>query len=316
MTNLPKNKNYTVILTHDVDHVSLKSYPVLSKSTLSFFKRCLLNNLIRMIKGEITFGKYLDSMKWCLLYPFVKLGIVKDPWEKAIYDITTMEKKYGVQSTFFFIPFKDKPGHIKEGIPATGREAKYDVRDYKDLLCELEANGWEVGVHGIDAHISLKSAREELGVIKSLLPDKEKIGVRMHWLYQSESLWKNLKEAGYYYDATFGSNDEVGFPDGKYQPFKKDNLWVIPLNIQDGTLLGDWHKGLSIKDAWSEIEKVLNIAKKEDAVVTILWHTNIFGVYNYWGELYEKILQKAKSDSAKVMKCIDVINEMEKGIIQ
>lgn len=310
------SSSYTLILTHDVDHLSLRSYPLFSKSTISFLKRCIWNNLIRVIKGDLTLRKYLDSIKWCILYPCTKLGLCPDPWEKAINDILRIEEKYGVRSTFFFIPFKDKPGHIKDGIPAEGREAKYDVRDYKDLLNKLEANGWEVGVHGIEAHISLKSAREELEVIKNLLPDKEKIGVRMHWLYQSDDLWKNLKEARYYYDATFGSNDEVGFSGGHCQPFKKDGIWVIPLNIQDGTLLADRHKGLSIKNAWSEIEKVLSIAKKENAVVTVLWHTNVFGVYNYWGSLYEKILHKAISDGAKVMKCIDVINEMEKDIIQ
>lgn len=316
MLNRVSNNRYTLILTHDVDHLSLRSYSLFSKSTISFLKRCIWNNLIRVIKGDLILAKYLDSIKWCILYPFTKLGLGSDPWEKAIFDIITMEKKYGARSTFFFIPFKDKPGHIKEGVPANGREAKYDVRDYKELICELESNGWEVGVHGIDAHISVKSAREELDVIKNLLPFKEKIGIRMHWLYQSESLWNNLKGAEYYYDATFGSNDEIGFPDDKYRPFKKDGVWVIPLNIQDVTLLGHWHKGLSINNAWIEIDKILNIAKIENAVVTVSWHTNVFGVYNYWGELYEKILQKAKSDGAKIKKCIDVINEMEKGIIQ
>ncbi|MCC7237896.1 MAG: hypothetical protein IT421_00110 [Candidatus Brocadia sp.] len=270
--------------------------------------------MVRMIKSDIKLRQYLDSIRWCLSYPFIKVGLIDDPWEKAIYDIITLENKYGARSTFFFIPFKDKPGHVKVGIPAKGREAKYDVRDYKSLLCELESKGWEVGVHGIDAHISENDAKEELHVIKTLLPNKDKIGLRMHWLYQSENLWKNLKEAGFYYDATFGSNDEAGFPDGKYQPFKQDDLWVIPLNIQDGTLLADWHKGLSLKDAWIEIEKILTVAKQEKAIVTVLWHTNVFGVYNYWGKLYEKILQKAIFDNARIMKCIDVINEMEKGM--
>lgn len=310
------SSSYTLILTHDVDHLSLRSYPLFSKSTISFLKRCIWNNLIRVIKGDLTLRKYLDSIKWCILYPCTKLGLCPDPWEKAINDILKIEEKYGARSTFFFIPFKDKSGHIKEGIPAKGREAKYDVRDYRYLLNEVESNGWEVGVHGIDAHISVKSAREELDVIKNILPFKEKIGIRMHWLYQPEALWKNLEESGYYYDATFGSNDEIGFPDNRYRPIKKDGIWIIPLTVQDVTLLGHWHKGLSIKNAWIEIDKVLNIAKIENAVVTVSWHTNVFGVYNYWGELYEKILQKAITDGAKVMKCIDIINEMEKGIIQ
>lgn len=310
-----KKYPYTLILTHDVDHLSLRSYPVFSKTTLSFFKRCLWNNLLRTFKKDIRFKNYLDSIKWCILYPFIKLGIVDDPWEKAIFDIVSLEKKYSAYSTLFFIPFPNMPGYIKQGLQAPkGRAAMYDIREYKKLLHKLELEGWEVGVHGINAHISIENAREELNVIKKLLPQKEKIGIRMHWLYQTDDLWKNLREAGFHYDATLGSNDKVGFSNGEYKLIKRDNLWVIPLNIQDGTLLGHWRKGLSIKNAWIEIEKVLNIAKEKNAVVTILWHTNVFGVYNYWGDVYQKILQKAQSDGARIMKCIDICNETDKSV--
>lgn len=307
-----ENSSYTLVLTHDVDHLSLKSYPVFSKMTLSFFKRCLWNNLIRTITGDITFKKYLESIKWCILYPFFKVGIIDDPYEKAIYDIMSLEKKYGVYSTFFFIPFPNNAGLIKQGYPAPkGRAAKYDIKKHKKLLQKIELEGWEIGVHGINAHISIDNAREEINIIKEIISTKEKIGIRMHWLYQTEDLWKNLKEAGYYYDATFGSNDEVGFPEGKYYPYKRDGLWVIPLNIQDGTLLAHWHMGLSINHAWIEIEKILNFAKDKNAVITILWHSNVFGVHHFWGSIYEKILQKAKSDCAEIMRCIDVCNELE-----
>jgi peptidoglycan/xylan/chitin deacetylase (PgdA/CDA1 family) len=304
--------NYTLILTHDIDHTSLRSYPVFSNMTVEFFKRCLWINLLRMIKGDIPFLQYLDSVKWCIVYPLVKMRLFPDPWETTINDIVEMENKYGVRSTFFFIPFKDKMGHIIEGVPAVrGRAVKYDVCDFKDLLFKLESNGWEVGVHGIDAHISLQSAKEEIEVIKTLLPFKEKIGVRMHWLYQSESLWKNLRDAGYYYDATFGSNDDVGFPNNKYQPFKKDGIWVIPLNIQEGTLLGYWQKEPIQTDPWTRIEEILSEAKEKKAAVTILWHNHSFGVYHYHGYLYEKILKKAKADGARICRCIDICEEME-----
>jgi peptidoglycan/xylan/chitin deacetylase (PgdA/CDA1 family) len=302
--------NYTLVLTHDVDHIALRNYPVFSDVTIDFFKRCLWSNLLRTLNGKLSLLRYLDSVKWCVAYPLVKLGLFPDPWEKSMTDMLAMEKKYEVRSTLFFIPFNNTGGRVTAGVPAKGRAVRYAVGDYKNLLRELEANGWEVGVHGIDAHISLKNAQEEIAVIKNLLPLKEKIGARMHWLFQSAELWRNLKAAGYYYDATFGNNDEVGFPEGKYLPFKKDDIWVIPLNIQEGTLLGYWNKNAPV-DPWAKVEEILSEAKEKNAVVTVLWHNNSFGVYHYHEDLYEKILQKAKTDGARICRCVDICEELD-----
>jgi peptidoglycan/xylan/chitin deacetylase (PgdA/CDA1 family) len=308
-----KRGSYTLVLTHDVDNLSLRSYPVFSRMTFSFLKRCLWNNMVRAFKRDISFRVYLDSIKWAVLYPLVKFGIIADPWERAIYETMALEKKYGVYSTFFFIPFPDRPGSVAHGVPAPkGRATAYDIRRYKGLLQDIESRGWEVGVHGIDAHLGVRQAREEIEVMRALLPFKKEIGLRMHWLYQTKDLWKNLRESGFCYDATFGANGEVGFPEGIYSPFRRDGLWVIPVNIMDSTLLGYWRRGLSQRDAWIEIENILDLAGQKNAVVTVLWHTNTSAAFYYWGEVYEKILNKAVSDGAKVMRCIDICNELEK----
>lgn len=303
---------YTLVLSHDVDHISLRKYPVFSNVTLEFFKRNLWINLLRTLRGDLSFGRYLDSLKWCAVYPFIKLGWHTDPWEKSMKDVIEIEKKYNIRSTFFFIPFANRHGNIREGVPAKGRAIVYDVKEYKNLLLELEEGGWEVGVHGLDAHLSVENATEELKVIQFLLPDKKRFGLRMHWLFQSESLWKNLKEAGFYYDATFGNNDEVGFPDKQYRPFKMDGIWVLPVNLQEGTLLGYWRKSPLPYDPWKKIEEILNEAQEKEAVVTVLWHNHAFGTYHYHGDIYEKIIQKAIEDGARICRCIDVFEEMEK----
>jgi len=300
--------NYTLVLTHDVDFLSLKNYSVLSKTTLKFTKDCIFTNMFRLLKGDIHVFTYLKSLFWGISYPFIKLGWIKDPWEKSVEDILKIEKKYGVKSTFFFIPFENKHGFFEKNIPAPQRrKAKYDVNKYKHLLKKLEKEGWEVGIHGINAHLNGDEARKELIVFKEILPQKDKWGVRVHWLYQPSHLWMNLKETGYYYDSTFGSNEEIGFKDNRYVPFKKDGIWVLPTNIQDTTLLSKWRKNLSYKMAWDEIKKILELAKEKNAVVTIIWHNISFGPPRYWGSLYEKIIEKGKKDKANFVKAIDVL---------
>jgi len=178
------------------------------------------------------------------------------------------------------------------------------------MITDLDKKGWEVGIHGLNAHINASEAKKELNALQTLLPHKDKWGMRMHWLYQPPQLWNNLKKAGYYYDSTYGSNEEIGFKDNKYLPFKKDGIWIVPLNIQDGTLLASWRGTLSQKKAWEEIEKTLIFAKEKRAVVTILWHNSSFAPPRYWENLYEKILNKAKEDKADIIRAVDVFNNI------
>jgi hypothetical protein len=139
----------------------------------------------------------------------------------------------------------------------------------------------------------------------------------MHWLYRTPGMWKHLDEAGYSYDATFGWNDRVGFPGGKYIPFESEGaktLMVLPLNIQDGALLEREHRNLSADKAWQKIETVLDEAKAKKAVVTVLWHNNSFVAPRFWGEIYEQIIQQAKADGARILTAGQVVGEFrERG---
>jgi peptidoglycan/xylan/chitin deacetylase (PgdA/CDA1 family) len=243
--------------------------------------------------------------------------MAKDPWWESFCIMLEIEKRYGVRSTLFFIPFPRRPGHTPKGKRApNNRAAYYELEDYRSLLQQLERDGWEVGIHGIDAYRELESAKAELEAIRRLLPGKNRMGIRMHWLYHlGNKTWKILEAAGYAYDATFGWNDRVGFPGGQYRPFipKEISLVVLPLNIQDGALLGEWHQFLEKHEAWQRAEQVLTEAKEVGAVVTVLWHNNSFAAPRYWGWLYERILQRAKKDGACICRASDVVFDVSQG---
>ncbi len=309
---------YIIVLTHDIDVLSVKELPLLGRTFWGFVYRCLIVNLRRVLSRRLHLREYVASVKQTLFLPLVKLGLAPDPWAKGVKEILGIEKQYGVRSTFFFIPFPKRPGHAPEGESApNNRAAHYKLDGYRDLLQQLEQKGWEVGVHGIDAYLSLESAKAELEAVRNLIPKKDKIGIRMHWLYhKGEETWKVLDEAGYTYDATFGWNDRVGFPDGRYGPFKPEgvkNLVVLPLNVQDGALLGKSHQFLRNEEAWQQVEQILKVAKEHRATVTILWHNHSFVAPRYWGWLYEKIIQKAKEDGAYICRAIDVVEMFSRG---
>lgn len=232
--------------------------------------------------------------------------------------VLEIEKRYGVRSTFFFVPFPKQPGHTPEGNPApNNRAVHYNLNEYQGLLQQLEREGWEVGVHGIDAYLDPASAKAEFEALRKLLPEKNRLGIRMHWLYhRGDETWEILDEVGYTYDASFGWNDRVGFPRGRYRPFRPEcakNLVVLPLNIQDGALLGEWRLFLGNEEAWHQVEQILGEASKQGAVVSVLWHNNSFVAPRYWGWLYERIIRKAREDGAYICRAIDVVEMFNRG---
>jgi len=314
----PREAPYTLVLTHDIDVLSLTELPLLGRTFWGFAYRCLIVNLRRVLSQRLRPIEYLDSLKHVMLLSLIKLGLAKDPWQESFQIMLDIEKRYGVRSTLFFIPFPRRPGHTPEGKTASGnRAAHYRLEEYKSMLQQLEQEGWEVGVHGLDAYLDPESAKAELEAVRELISGKDKIGIRMHWLYhRGEETWKVLDKAGYAYDATFGWNDRIGFPGGQYRPFKPEeicNLVVLPLNIQDGTLLGEWHQFLGNEEAWQQVQQVLREAKERNAVVTVLWHNNSFVAPRYWGWLYERIIQIAQEDGAYICRGIDVAEMFNKG---
>jgi len=298
-------KPYTLVLTHDIDVLSVVELP-LGRTLGGFFYRCVAENLVRLIGRRISLSQYVSSLGAALDYVPAKLGFCLDGWARSLRTMLDIERAHGVRSTLFFIPLRGEPGiRPEDGRPAPGnRAAFYRLSDYREVLQQLVSDGWEVGVHGIDAWRSVEDARRELHALKAVCPQQGRVGVRIHWLYQKPGMWKHLDEAGFFYDSTLGWNDRIGFPEGRYTPFKPDgskNLLLLPLNIQDGALFGRAYLNLCPEQAWQAIDKVLDVARANHAVVTVLWHNNSFVAPRFWGGLYERIIRQAKAEGAEIL---------------
>ncbi|MEO0081663.1 MAG: hypothetical protein ABIL25_05135 [candidate division WOR-3 bacterium] len=303
---------YTLVLTHDVDRLSLRSMPLLGREQLALLRALLLGNLLRWLRGRLDIWDYLWSLVVAVSLPLVLLRLVPDPLERSIELVTTLEDDYGARSTFFFIPLANEPGHVTSDTPAVKhRAASYRLAEHARLVRALVAGGWEVGVHGIDCHISPVPAARERDELAALVGPDYPIGVRMHWLFSSPVLYRNLAQAGYVYDATLGSNDEIGFPEGRYKPFRDDatGLIIVPLCIQDVTLLREDHMNLEPEQAWRRITMVLTKAREHRAVVTVLWHNDSFLPPRCWGGLYRRLLERARDDGARILSIQELLRD-------
>ena len=128
------------------------------------------------------------------------------------------------------------------------------------------------------------------------------MGVRMHWLYfQSPDSFQSLEEGGFQYDSTFGFNEVIGFRAGTLQPYHPlncQNLWELPLHIQDGALLGEEHLDLNREDAFLTAKPILDWAKRLGGAVSLLWHNQSFTAPRFWGEVYERLIAQGREDGA------------------
>ncbi len=299
---------YTLVLTHDIDYLSLREIPWSCKTLWGFSYRCL--------KAAVSFRQFrfgllrrLNLVWDGISMPLIKLGLRSDPWEQSLDLMIAMERRLGVRSTLFYIPFPNMPGIAPSGGDApANRAAFYAAGDNADRIRELEADGWEIGVHGINAYRSVESAEAEKREMETILGHDE-IGIRMHWLYsRDEASWEILRRAGYRYDATFGWNEKVGFPGGRYfpfQPFEGDAFAQLPLNIQDQALFDGL--GLSEDEALLDVQRMLQTANEHDGFVTLLWHNTSYMAPYMWGGLYERIVRQALIDGARIVRAMDAV---------
>ncbi|GAB6153142.1 hypothetical protein JCM17380_18920 [Desulfosporosinus burensis] len=330
---IPWGYSYAMTLTHDIDILSLKEMPI-ARTFLGYFYRSSVLNWKRWRAGKVHTSEHFRTI-WEMFRTWAaKLGIGKDVWHRALPQLLELEKRLGVRSSLYFMPYPEKPGILPEPLrkdcgkdkdkrlnidedknknyenAPPNRASFYDVTTHKELLNSLEEGGWEAGVHGIDAWHDVPAARAEHSRIADLT-GQDGIGVRMHWLYfQSPASFKALEEGGFQYDATFGYNEVVGFRAGTLQPYHPLNcqtLWELPLHIQDGALLGEEHLDLNREDAFHKAKPILDWAKRLGGAVSLLWHNQSFTAPRYWGEVYERLIEQGRADGAWIAVPRDVL---------
>lgn len=310
-----QSTSYAVVLTHDVEMLSLRELPWRSRTLWGVVFRLVVENSVRFLRRHISARQFLLSCLSGWFMPLIKLGLFSDPIERSFQEMLRIERKHGVRSTLYFVTQPGVAGKAPNGHNAPShRAAHYRLDALAETLRRLEQEGWEIGVHGIDSYRELHAARQEFRALSTILHHK-RIGHRSHWLYsKGGTSWEVLRQAGFTYDASYGSNRRFGWPEGRrgpFRPFSPHPFTVLPLNIQDIALLEPGRIGLTPRKAWKQIHGLLREAKESGAVITILWHTHSFSAPRYWGTLYEKLIAQAKQDGARIMPARDAVRLCE-----
>lgn len=294
---VPEGYAFAVCLTHDVDHPAVRNHKW-DHTTFGFFHRAIFGSVREFIQGRICVADLLKNWWAALTLPFVHIGIFADFWRNFAERYLQLEE--GLPSTFFIIPFRDRPGRTLHGHAPGFRAAKYGAKEIADIIANLRAHGAEVALHGIDAWLDSASARAEMDEIRTLTGTPE-LGVRMHWLYYGEQSPAILEQAGACYDATIGYNGVVGYRSGTtqaYKPLQATRLLELPLHVMDTALFYPAHMGLPPREGSRVLSELADITVQFGGCFTINWHDRSLAPERQWDSCYRQMIEDLKARGA------------------
>ena len=324
----PAGYDFAVCLTHDIDFVGIRRHKF-DHTMFGFLYRATAGAALNFVRGKSSFSRLMQCWKAAASLPFVHLGLAKDFWMPFEW---YLEVEKGLSPTYYIIPFKHRAGDKLNVLHAERRASAYDIGDIPEWVTRLQAEGCEVGVHGIDAWHSVEKGREELkrvaqvskpagqwnsgraNIFKhagletcdtAVLEDcatthggTESMGIRMHWLCRDEKTCGVLEQAGYSYDSTSGYNEAPGYLNGTSQVFLPPGaktLLELPMHIQDGALFFPGRLGLTDAEATKLCDGFITNAKMTGGVLTFIWHDRSHAAERFWGEFYIGLVNKLKA---------------------
>lgn len=274
----PSGHAFALFLSHDVDQIhDREMWRILAD--LNHIRRVIFNGE----RGSVPLA--LRRVGRAFVRP--------KPAVKDFATILEIEARHGFRSTFFVL-------HDRYWARYGARFRLTDA-ELKAIGELVKGAGGEIGVHGGYYRFNDGGAyRESREAIAEAL-GVEPVGIRNHLLrFSGSETWRAQHEAGFAYDATFGSNAELGGRDGKTLPFwavptspdGSGGLVELPLTVMDSTLFRAL--GLAgqaaLQTAWAAIEPVV----ASGGLVTLSWHNNYFNEPEYWDWqwVYEELLQR------------------------
>lgn len=303
---VPPGHRFLACLTHDVDFLGIKRHR-LDRTLAGFLLRASLGSLSGFIRGRHSLRYLLRNWAALLSLPLVYAGVLPDFW--LPFD-RYIKADGEFRSTFFVIPFADRPGRGLDGPSNPRRSVRYAAREIRTWLPKLRSLGFEVGVHGIDAWCDHAASADELREVAELTSQAE-LGVRMHWLYFDPTSFATLEHAGFRYDATIGYNDAVGFRAGTtqvFRPLSVESLLELPLHIQDTALFFPGRMNRTEQEALGLCGQILDWAQRLGGVSTLSWHERSLVPERQWDGAYRWLLAQLRQRGAYVAPARDVVS--------
>ncbi len=285
----PRGRPMALFLSHDVDRWR--------KRTVRQFAK----ELLRSLRRPSRIGQVLRTF-----------ASGPDAW--ALEPIADLEARHGARSTFFLLP-----NRADARVGGTRVVNRYPVAEEEVATTarRLSVRGWEIGLHASFQPGQVPDFAAERKRVEHLAGE-DVLGIRQHFLiHRGAPTWQAQAEAGLRYDASLGYPDTDGYRRGfsfPFHPFDGEELPILelPLVVMDGALIE--HQGLDAADAWDRVEQHLLRAKRDEAMVSLLWHNTHFCDLEGPGyrEVYERALAWAEERGAWATSAQDIVEWWER----
>jgi hypothetical protein len=286
----PDGYDFVCCLTHDVDFFGIRRHKF-DRTLAGFVARASIGTVIDVARSRRSITEAVRNWTALLSLPLVFMGLRADIWN-PFEDYSRIEK--GRRSTFFLVPFKDRPGIAPNGTVIRARAVRYQASEIRDEARKIAADGNELAVHGLDAWCDADAGRSEMNELLSLTGDTT-AGVRMHWLYFSAGSPERLEAAGFDYDSTCGYNESIGYKAGTSQVFRlpgTQKLMELPLSIMDSALFYSSRMGLTRPKAAQMCRQIVANARCYGGTLVINWHDRSVAPERLWGRFYQDLLEE------------------------
>jgi hypothetical protein len=293
---VPAGYNFISCLTHDIDNPALRNHRC-DHTMFGFLYRSTIGTLFNVCRGKKSIRSLWRNWQAAWRLPFIHLGIADDYW--AEFD-RYLEIEDGCGATFFVIPHKDYAGRTMNGPAPAKRACRYNINELYPKLQRIMLAGQEVGVHGLDAWLSVDEGRREHARVSRWTGTTD-LGVRMHWLFFKEDSLAMLDRAGFNYDTTVGYRESIGYRAGTtqaYRPFGATKLLELPLHVMDTALFYPAYLDLREAEAERRVHGLLDDFGRIGGALTINWHDRSIAPERLWGDFYMRLLGELKNRGA------------------
>jgi hypothetical protein len=267
VTPWPEGHRWAALITHDLDIVDWWG----------------LAPLLRIAE----LGMRGDWQRCASVVRAARRSMGKDPVGKGVYSLLQLEAHHGIRATWFVICAQPTIRSILAG-DSTYRPEGPGARR---ILTALAQAGHEIGLHGTfatadDAELMMAQRRT-----LSRLADLPVEGTRQHFLRMRPGrTQRNMVQAGFEYDASWGFADRNGFrlgvadvvPAWDAEAERSMPLDVIPLIWMDRAL--SKYGGVEEAGRWIEDARELTReCKAAEGLWVGLWHPNTMEALGFPG---------------------------------
>jgi hypothetical protein len=286
-----EGKRAALCLTHDIDYVSKWSPGIVYREV---GKNFFINKL------EEPFGNRMRRLGEFVSY----LNPARDPYKVSLMKILELEKRCGVQATFFL-----KTGGTDK------RDISYRLNGswLRKAMQGVMEDGHEIGLHP-----SFRTVDNEHMFLAEKLKLDQYVGrktdaVRQHYLrFRYPSTWQMQRRAGLVIDSTLGFAEHEGFRNGTCHPFLGYDhnaravlpIWEMPLLAMDGTLTD--YRGLDPGQALDVLQELLSTVEEAAGCGAILFHNTCFDRHDFpgWDRVFTSTVEEAAGNPALYLSTI------------